>query len=918
MLGLGARWAADTYPTAAPELSTHVGWLLFALLGLLLAWALCHADAVRRGLLGREDPRVYAVLRIGVGLMTIQCFWNLEPYWRMLWSDEGMFLADEARSRFGQSELAGWTELDGFLDGWAVAKFMAGDHSLLILHGSPAFVRGYMWTFFALLAAWIVGFRTRITGLACWVLMLGVYNRNSVYIEGTDTVYKVVWFLLVLAPVGHAWSVDNALRTWRERRRRNRGATGLDRVLLADRALAWAWAGALAGGFLTALGRPVAPVAWVVAGGAVLTLAQGWVEALGEEGPPPEPVVYRHVSSWPRILLMVQVAAIYTTTGLVKTGSVWARGDALYYALNMDHFYRFEGWTQQVSAPLSLNLFRLATWVTHWWEICFPVVLLGMILRFFLREQAALRTARWRIWLGRAALVGAWAVLYRVVILAAPYLLAEVERAPADPTLVLQVAHGVLGGAVPVAVAAWFLVGWRPIRLLAPGRRLGRVRLPALRIDQHFLRAWFTGRRIWLTLGLSFHGFLILFMNIGMFPFIMLMTYVAYTDSGPWARLGRWVLARPRLGRRIPASAAASFAPPDAGKRGHDGPVWWLDPYRVVVGGATLVAVLARRRPPSALAAVRARARGRDPVVPDAIVLLAAAGIVGLLAARGRGVELMGLEAAGWMARALQGAGLAVVAVAALVALFRRAGSRAEGEPSRLAGAVPRTIALGFCAWHVGALATELSPSYPIFSPWRGAARRPFTSYVNVAALTQSWRMFAPNPPRSNTFMQTIVVEGDGDRWDLRNNAFDWRPFPWIVNDRMRKMQRRMVGNGKWYLRYWSSWQCREWTLRTGEVPERIEVWRLSTAIPRPDVVWHQGPFHPRELEVARKHVQSDDCERIGRLPTYVKLRHGLPLDDEDRSEAEKDAERSLKRAESRRRLWAQRRDFGGPDPEPP
>jgi hypothetical protein len=35
---------------------------------------------------------------------------------------------------------------------------------------------------------------------------------------------------------------------------------------------------------------------------------------------------------------MLQLAALYCSTGSVKTGSIWAAGDALYYALNMDHF----------------------------------------------------------------------------------------------------------------------------------------------------------------------------------------------------------------------------------------------------------------------------------------------------------------------------------------------------------------------------------------------------------------------------------------------------------------------------------------------------------------------------------------------------------------------------------------------------
>ena len=41
---------------------------------------------------------------------------------------------------------------------------------------------------------------------------------------------------------------------------------------------------------------------------------------------------------WPVRLLMIQLACIYSATGLLKSGKTWANGTAHYYALNHDHF----------------------------------------------------------------------------------------------------------------------------------------------------------------------------------------------------------------------------------------------------------------------------------------------------------------------------------------------------------------------------------------------------------------------------------------------------------------------------------------------------------------------------------------------------------------------------------------------------
>ncbi|MGB1014844.1 MAG: hypothetical protein ACPG4T_11970, partial [Nannocystaceae bacterium] len=77
------------YAKAPAELITQAGWLSLLIVVLVFLWVWTRTQSVRRSLLALEDPRMFALMRIGFGLMTIQVFWNLHPYWRMLWSDEG-------------------------------------------------------------------------------------------------------------------------------------------------------------------------------------------------------------------------------------------------------------------------------------------------------------------------------------------------------------------------------------------------------------------------------------------------------------------------------------------------------------------------------------------------------------------------------------------------------------------------------------------------------------------------------------------------------------------------------------------------------------------------------------------------------------------------------------------------------------
>jgi hypothetical protein len=172
--------------------------------------------------------------------------------------------------------------------------------------------------------------------------------------------------------------------------------------------------------------------------------------------------------------------------------------------------------------------------------------------------------------------------------------------------------------------------------------------------------------------------------------------------------------------------------------------------------------------------------------------------------------------------------------------------------------------------------------------------------------------MFAPNPPRQNVFMRTVVTEGD-EKWDLRTDLYAWerKPIPWIWNDRMRKMNRRIIGGesgkGDWYQKWYARYVCREWArAHRGRAPAKVELYRVSYTMPTPEQVRDRGWYKPEELILLRgreslKYAESCRSGINAQLPNYVRERYGLPtLEDKDVKMWEK----------NRRKKWDTRDDF--------
>jgi hypothetical protein len=148
--------------------------------------------------------------------------------------------------------------------------------------------------------------------------------------------------------------------------------------------------------------------------------------------------------------------------------------------------------------------------------------------------------------------------------------------------------------------------------------------------------------------------------------------------------------------------------------------------------------------------------------------------------------------------------------------------------------------------------------------------------------------MFAPNPPRHNVFMQVLVVDGDGEIWDMHSDVYaaERKPIPFVWNDRMRKMNRRIIGGesggGDWYRKWYARWQCREWALQhDGRVPREVRLVKLSYSIPKPEAVRDQGWYRPEDR--LRDHgtselVHTERCATapLGQPAPQIAARHGI------------------------------------------
>lgn len=156
-------------------------------------------------------------------------------------------------------------------------------------------------------------------------------------------------------------------------------------------------------------------------------------------------------------------------------------------------------------------------------------------------------------------------------------------------------------------------------------------------------------------------------------------------------------------------------------------------------------------------------------------------------------------------------------------------------------------------------------------------------NYMHATGSTQSWAMFAPNPHRSNIFMQVLLVDAEGETYDLKHDIYGVNRYPYLWYDRGGKINRRIV-DAKGYRRHYAAWVCRYWERNTGKLPEEVQFVKIWTRIPPPEELWKATKgrpwlgYEPWKLHVNKREEETIRCSstRHAQLPNYLRERYGM------------------------------------------
>lgn len=453
------------------DVSADSGAATLAIFGLVLLPVLFFAlrpALWRRLWCTRIDPRPAALMRIAFGLVVLWSLVDLLPSVSMLFTDEGLWPTALARKRYGGLLSEVWDPEGGFASAWDLCRAVFRRFSIFHLRSDPPFVFAVYGLTIASVVGLIVGWRTRLMTICAWLLINTVYGYSPIFYTGGDTVIRVFLFLGLFLRWGEAYSLDG----WRRRRR----------AILRD-------------GVRSLPGPSLIP-------------------------------------AWPARLMMLQLAIIYGGTGALKSGITWFDGTALYYALNLDHFYRHPVQIPFVALLQWSGILPLLTWITRLWETLFPLALVGLGLQAFERERGQTRlwgdAPRLRRYISYACVAGLFILIAYLGALATAYYY-DVEISPWPTVERMTMARFVQAAALvlPGLVIGGFLL----VRRYAP-------RLHA------WLLTWVLGRRLWLGAGVVLHLGIELLMNVGTFVQVMLAIYPLWLRGAEVDALWRWVGTR--------------------------------------------------------------------------------------------------------------------------------------------------------------------------------------------------------------------------------------------------------------------------------------------------------------------------------------------------------------------------------------
>ena len=131
------------------------------------------------------DLRALAALRMGLGALVLGDVLTRLPDLRALYCDEGVLPRRLAMGLLGQ---------------WDLSLYFAG--------GSAPFTAALFAVHALAALALSLGWRTRLSAVACWALTVSLQNRNVLVLQGADDLLRVVLFWSLFVPLGARWSLD--------------------------------------------------------------------------------------------------------------------------------------------------------------------------------------------------------------------------------------------------------------------------------------------------------------------------------------------------------------------------------------------------------------------------------------------------------------------------------------------------------------------------------------------------------------------------------------------------------------------------------------------------------------------------------------------------------------------------------------
>lgn len=206
------------------DVSPHVDQVTrLLILGAVLlgAFFLFRPELWRRMFLDRVDPRPAALLRICFGLAVLWTLIDLVPLARLLFTDEGLWLTEMARSMYGDELRRLYDAERGFEHWWSFIGALGGRFTILHLRSDPPFALTIFGLTLAANVLMILGLWTRWTTLATWLLVVQLYGYTRIFFSGADVAILAFLFLCIFTRCGEAYSIDG----WRRRRRAILGGT---------------------------------------------------------------------------------------------------------------------------------------------------------------------------------------------------------------------------------------------------------------------------------------------------------------------------------------------------------------------------------------------------------------------------------------------------------------------------------------------------------------------------------------------------------------------------------------------------------------------------------------------------------------------------------------------------------------------